>query len=66
MDDKKLDWFKEIQEIRTDLYNELILYAPIYKKRKNGFKNLRDAIKERVYKPLNNLEQKLLKETKLH
>jgi len=66
MNDKKLDWFKEIQDIRTDLYNELFLYAPIYKKRKNGFRDLKAAIKERVYKPLESLERKLLKETKLH
>ena len=66
MKNKKLDLFNAIQDIRTDLYSELILYAPTYKKRKNGFKDLKDAIKERVYKPLLNLEKKLLKQTKLH
>ena len=66
MKNKKLDWFKEIQEIRTDLYNELILYAPTYKKRKKGFNDFKAAIKERIYEPLVKLEKELLKETKLH
>ena len=56
----------QIAEIATDLYAELHLYGPTYKKRKNGFNDLKAAIKERVYKPLTDLRNQLLKQSKLH
>lgn len=56
----------EIAEIAADLHAELHLYGPTYKKRKNGFNDLKAAIKERVYKPLNDLRTKLLKQSKLN
>ena len=56
----------EIAEIAAQLHAELHLYGPTYKKRKNGFNDLKYAIKERVYKPLTDLRNKLLKQSKLH
>ena len=56
----------EVAEILADLYAELHLYGPTYKKRKNGFNDLKDAIKIRVYKPLSDLRNKLLKQSKLN
>ena len=56
----------EVAEILANLNTELYIYGPIYKKRKNGFNDLKDAIKERVYKPLSDLRNKLLKQSKLN
>jgi hypothetical protein len=56
----------EIAEIAADLHAELNLYGPTYKKRKNGFNDLKAAIKERVYKPLTDLRNQLLKQSKLN
>ena len=56
----------EIADIAADLYAELHLYAPTYKKRKNGFNDLKDAIKIRVYKRLIDLRTRLLKQSKLN
>ena len=56
----------EIAEIQADLHTELYIYGPTYKKRKNGFNDLKAAIKERVYKPLSILRNKLLKQSKLN
>ena len=56
----------EVAEILADLYTELNIYGPLYKKRKNGFNDLKNAIKIRVYKPLGILRNKLLKQSKLN
>jgi len=56
----------EVAEILADLHNELYLHARIYKQRKNGFNDLKDAIDVRVLKPLNILRNKLLKQSKLN
>ena len=56
----------EIAEIEADLHTELSIFAPTYKRRKNGFNDLKYAIKERVYKRLINLRTRLLKQSKLH
>ena len=66
MSNKKLTLYEEVQNIRMDLHRELFIFGPTYKKRKNNFKSLKDAINERVYKPLRELENKLLKEQILH
>ena len=56
----------EVAEILADLHTELYVYGPTYKKRKNGFNDLKYAIKERVYNPLSILRNKLLKQSKLN
>ena len=56
----------EVAEILADLYTELNIHGPLYKKRKNGFNDLKDAIDVRVLKPLNILRNKLLKQSKLN
>ena len=56
----------EVAEILANLHSELYIYDPIYKKRKNGFNDLKGGIKERVYNPLNILRGRLLKQTKLN
>ena len=56
----------EVAEILANLNTELYIYGPIYKKRKNGFNDLKDAIKERVYKPLSALRTELIKQSKLN
>ena len=56
----------EVAEILADLYCELNIYDKEYKQRKNGFNDLRDAIKIRVYKPLSVLRNKLLKQSVLN
>ena len=56
----------EIAEIAADLHTELSIFAPTYKKRKNGFNDLKDAIKIRVYKRLIDLRTRLLKQSKLN
>ena len=49
----------EVAEILANLNTELYVYGPLYKKRKNGFNDLKGAIKERVYNPLSILRNKL-------
>tara|TARA_R100001530_G_C4226603_1_gene131482 strand:+ start:360 stop:569 length:210 start_codon:yes stop_codon:yes gene_type:complete len=56
----------EVAEILANLNTELYVYGPLYKKRKNGFNDLKGAIKERVYNPLSILRNKLLKQSKLN
>ena len=56
----------EVAEILADLHTELYVYAPTYKQRKNGFMDLKDAIKERVHQPLSVLRNKLLKQSVLN
>ena len=56
----------EVAEILANLHTELYIHGPIYKKRKNGFNDLKGAIKERVYNPLSILRTKLLKQSKLN
>jgi hypothetical protein len=56
----------EVAEILADLHTELYVYGPTYKKRKNGFNDLKYAIKERVYEPLSTLRKKLLKQSVLN
>ena len=56
----------EVAEILANLNTELYVYGPLYKKRKNGFNDLKGAIKERVYNPLGILRTKLLKQSKLN
>ena len=56
----------EVAEILANLNTELYVYGPLYKKRKNGFNDLKYAIKERVYNPLSILRNKLLKQSKLN
>jgi len=56
----------EIAEIAADLHTELYINGPLYKQRKNGFNDLKDAINIRVHKPLNILRNKLLKQSKLN
>jgi len=56
----------EIAEIAADLHTELHIYGKLYKQRKNGFNDLKDAIDVRVLKHLNILRNKLLKQSKLN
>ena len=56
----------EVAEILADLYAELHIHDKEYKQRKNGFRDLKDAIKIRVYKPLSVLRNKLLKQSVLN
>ena len=56
----------EVAEILADLHNELYLHARTYKQRKNGFNDLKAAIKQRVYKPLSALRTELIKQSKLN
>ena len=56
----------EVAEILANLNDELHIYGPLYKKRKNGFNDFKGGIKERVYKPLGILRNKLLKQSKLN
>ena len=56
----------EVAEILAYLYAELNIHDKEYKQRKNGFNDLKDAIKIRVYKPLSVLRNKLLKQSVLN
>ena len=56
----------EVAEILADLYAELNIHSKEYKQRKNGFNDLKDAVKVRVYKPLSVLRNKLLKQSVLN